>query len=54
MRVTGVWSAIGAGIIALMVGSALVNNKGTTAAFNGITGLETSFGNQVTKGTSKG
>lgn len=54
MKVTGIWSAVGAGIIALMVGSALVNSKGTSAAFSGITGLETSFGNQVTKGSSKG
>jgi hypothetical protein len=53
MHVTGIWSAVGAGIVALMVGSALINSKGTTAAFNGVTGLETSFGNQVVSGTSK-
>lgn len=47
MRVSGFWSATGLVIIGLIVGNLVLHPSGTTAAFNGITGVEKNVGNQL-------
>jgi hypothetical protein len=48
MRVSGIWSAVGLVIVGWIIFDVLNQSKGTAAAFNGITGLTTVVGNQVT------
>ena len=48
MKVSGIWSLAGLVVIGWIVADLLGHASGTTAAFNGITGLTTVAGNQVT------
>ena len=47
MKVSGVWSAIGAIVIGLIIADLVTHPPGTTAVFNGITGLSKNTGNQL-------
>jgi hypothetical protein len=47
-RVSGFWSAVGLVIVGWIIFDVLNKPTGTAAAFNGVTGLTTVVGNQVT------
>jgi hypothetical protein len=47
MKVSGIWSAIGAVIVGLIVADLVLHPTGTKTAFNGVTGLEKNTGNQL-------
>ena len=47
MRVVGLWSAIGAVVIGLIIADLATHPKGTNAIASGITNLEKNSGNQL-------
>ena len=47
MRVTGVWTAIGAVIVGLIIADLVTHVNGTKAISNGIISLEKNTGNQL-------
>ena len=47
MRVVGLWTAVGAVIVGLIVADLVTHPAGTNAIAKGITGLEKNTGNQL-------
>ena len=47
MRVSGFWSLTGLIVTGLIVADLVLHPTGTTAAFNGVTGLSKNTGNQL-------
>lgn len=47
MRVVGIWSAIGAVVVGLIIADLVTHPKGTNAIASGITSLEKNTGNQL-------
>ena len=48
MKVSGFWSLLGAVVMAGIIVDLVTHASGTTAAFNGVTGLTKATGNIVT------
>ena len=47
MRVVGIWTAVGAAIVGLIIADLVIHPKGTQAIATGITSLERNTGNQL-------
>lgn len=47
MRVVGIWTAVGAVIVGLIIADLVMHPTGTNAIANGITSLEKNTGNQL-------
>ena len=47
MKVSGIWSLAGLVVMGIIVADLLKNPAGTSAAFGGVTSLESSAGNQL-------
>lgn len=47
MRVVGIWTAVGAAIVGLIVADLVTHPKGTNTIAQGIIGLERNTGNQL-------
>jgi uncharacterized sodium:solute symporter family permease YidK len=54
MRVSGFWSAVGLVIGGLIIADLVLHAHGTATAFQGITGLTSSTGNQLIGTPAKG
>ena len=53
MRVVGIWTAVGAVIVGLIVADLVTHPTGTKAIASGITTLEKNTGNQLLGSTAK-
>lgn len=47
MRVVGIWTAVGAVIVGLIIADLVTHPRGTNAIATGITSLERNTGNQL-------